>query len=407
MPVKKNSQTATASKPKPKESRSANASKVVLTESLLATDAEKHATSKSLYGDSAARISSNISTIHDQNRLRAYEVIFRNVRGKTLLHLGCGMGLYTMLAARGMAKMVIGIDSSAIVDAARVVAEQNGLKNIRFIRGRLCEVLHQLPPDMKFDYVLCEWMGPLLLNERVLTDALYARDHLLTESGALCPNRSSLHVAAVSDYSFRLDTEDFWSNVYGFKMEPMKELVRQEVEMCSIPANNIVSAPCLAHTVHMDTLEGLTAEETETYEKLASQAAANHNCEKENPVEHRWVPATVAQKGFKASFTLHATCNTTVHYLTFYLDAAFTSKTNPGANFVLAVRPGSDSAWTEVSVGLREPLPVNAGEKIRGTVFISTPADKGGKTTVVEVTAKTEGQVAAIETSGTYYYQSY
>ncbi|KAG5512389.1 hypothetical protein GH5_08239 [Leishmania sp. Ghana 2012 LV757] len=389
------------------EARSANASKVVLTESLLATDAEKHATSKSLYGDSAARISSNISTIHDHQRLRAYEVIFRNVRGKTLLHLGCGMGLYTMLAARGMAKMVIGIDSSAIVDAARVVAEQNGLKNIQFIRGRLCEVLHQLPDGIKFDYVLCEWMGPLLLNERVLTDALYARDHLLTEAGALCPNRASLHVAAVSDYSFRLDTEDFWSNVYGFQMEPMKELVRQEVEMCAIPGSNIVSAPCLAHTVHMDTLEGLTADETAAYEAQAKESAASRDNEEENPVERRWVPAAVAQKGYEAAFTLSISRDATVHYLTFYLDAAFTSKTNPGANFVLAVRPGGANNWTEVSVGLREPLPVMAGEKIQGRVRVYTPADKGGKVTVVEVTAKTAGQVAVIETSGTYYYQSY
>ncbi|GET85563.1 arginine N-methyltransferase [Leishmania tarentolae] len=389
------------------ETRSANASKVVLTESLLATDAEKNATSKSLYGDSAARVSGNIGTIHDRKRLRAYEVIFRNVQGKTLLHLGCGIGLYTMLAARSMAKMVIGVDSSAIVEAARVVAERNGLKNVMFIRGHLSDALLQLPVGMKFDYVLCEWMGPLLLNERVLMDALYARDHLLTASGALCPNRASLHVAAVSDYAFRLDTEDFWSNVYGFQMEPMKELVRQEVEMCAIPGGNIVSAPCLAYTVNMDDLEGLTVEETATYEAQANQAAASRDNEEENPVEDRWVPAAVAQRGYEATFTLDITRKATVHYLTFYLDAAFTSKTNPGANFVLAVRPGGHSSWTEVSVGLREPLPVHAGEKIQGTVRVYTPADKGGRITVVEVTAKTAGEVAAIETSGTYYYQSY
>lgn len=403
MPAKKSIHAAA----KRGEQRSANASKVVLTESLLATDAEKHATSKSLYGDSAARVSSNIYAIHDHQRLRAYEVIFRNVKGKTVLHLGCGMGLYTMLAARGMAKMVVGIDSSAIVDAARVVAEQNGLKNVQFIRGRLCEVLHQLPAGMKFDYVMCEWMGPLLLNERVLTDALYARDHLLAQGGALCPNRASLHVAAVSDYAFRLDTEDFWSNVYGFRMEPMKELVRQEVEMCTIPGANIVSAPCLTHTVHMDTMDGLTAEETATYDANAKLAAEQRAGEEENPVERSWVPATVAQRGYEATFTLSITHNATVHYLTFYLDAAFTSKTNPGANFVLAVRPGGENNWTEVSVGLREPLPVNAGEKVTGTLRVTTPAEKGGKITVLEVTAKTEGQVAAIETSGTYYYQSY
>lgn len=411
MPAKRRIPSDPTEAAKVAKTRSSNASRVVLTESLLATDAEKHATSKSLYGDTAARISSNVYTVHDHQRLRAYEVIFRNVRGKTVLHLGCDIGLYTMLAARSMAKHVYGVDTSAVVDAARVVAEQNKLTNITFLRGRLCDILHLLPPGIKFDVVLCEWMGSLLLNERLLTDALYARDNLLAKDGVMCPNRASMHVAAVSDYAFRLDTEDFWSNVYGFRMEPMKTLVRQEVETCSIPSSNIISAPCLTHTIQIDTLPGLTPEEMVEYNKAAEAAAAvagGNEEEAENPVENRWVPSLVAQNGFEAPFTLTSTSNSTVYYLTFFLDAAFTHRTNPGANFVLGIRPGAqNNSWTEVSVGLIEPLPVMMGEKITGTIKVFTPVEKGGKITVVRVVAKSEGRVAAIETSGEYYYQSY
>lgn len=115
------------------------------------------------------------------------------------------MGLYAMLAARHLASHVVAVDSSAIVDAAAQVAKDNKLCNITFLHGRLREVLHLLPVQ-KFDVILCEWMGALLLNEPLLADVLYARDHLLASRGQICPNKSSLHVAGVSDYGFRLDT---------------------------------------------------------------------------------------------------------------------------------------------------------------------------------------------------------
>lgn len=385
---------------------SANATRVILTESLLATDGEKHATSKSLYGDNAARISSNIHSIHDRTRLRAYEAIFRSVRGKTVLHLGCGMGLYSMIAARHMAAHVVAIDTSSIVDAARVVAEQNSLKNITFFRGRLRDVLALLPMK-QFDVILCEWMGALLLNESILADVLYARDNLLAPKGVVCPDSSSLHILGVSDYAFRLDCLDFWSNVYGFRMNPMKALVQQEVEACAIPGRSIVTAADLSHTTVIQDLPGLTAEEKAEYEAAAEQAEEYRNNKMENPVAARWVPTAVAQRGFETDFVLEVVTNTTLHFLTFYIDASFTSRVDPGANFVLGIRPGGNSPWTEVSIGLHEPLPVCAGEKVTGHLKTFTPADKGGKVTVVQVTAKTEGKVAAVETSGEYYYQSY
>lgn len=434
--------TATALKAVPvRGGASTNADRVVLTESLLATDAEKHATSKSLYGDSSARISSNVFATHDRVRQRAYEALFRSIKGKTMLHLGCGMGLYSMLAARAGARHVTAIDTSAIVDPARVVAEQNGLTNITFLRGRLRDVLKDLPAAVassKYDVILCEWMGTFLVNEDILSDVLYARENLLAPNGTVCPNKSSIHVVGVYDYNFRLDTEDFWSNVYGFPMEPMKQLVRSEVEMCSIPADNIMTAPSLAYTVDVEALPALTAEETSDYEansntaeetaaveaakaaKAAAAAAASSSGkvnggggvekkrnENENPVEARWTPYASAQAGIEASFTLTAMRDCTINYLTFYVDASFVSKVDTGANFVLGIRPGGANAWTEVSVGLLEALPLLAGEKVSGTVKAFTPVEKGGRVTVVQVSAKTEGMIAPISTSGEYYYQPY
>nr|CCC93536.1 unnamed protein product [Trypanosoma congolense IL3000] len=347
--------------------------RIIANESLLATESEKCATSKSLYGDSMARISSNLHTIHDRVRQRAYESVLKSIKGKSVLHLGCGMGLISMIAARSLASVVVAVDQSAIVSSAQIVAKQNGLQNIFFFRGSLLDVLPNFPVN-KFDVIICEWMGSFLINEPVLTEALYARDNLLASGGVMCPDSSSIHVVGVSDYAFHLDTVEYWGNVYGFKMDAMKPLVQQEVETCHIPASNIATISCLAHTVDIATMKSMD----------------------ENP----------GANDFVASFNVCATRNATINFLTFYVNARFTNPHDPGANFVLGIRPGGNNPWTEVSVALRDPLPLKSGETLSGEFKVSVLNATRGITTV-EVTARTSGGVVALETSGTYNYQRF
>ncbi|KEG15544.1 putative arginine N-methyltransferase [Trypanosoma grayi] len=380
MPPKTNPPPYTSGQGQQKKSNNNAAGKkqpvkrIIANESLLATENEKTATSKSLYGDPTARISSNVHAIHDRIRLRAYQSILKGIKGKSLLHLGCGMGLISMMAARSLASVVVAIDHSAIVDAARVVAEQNGLQNISFFRGSLRETMASFPVQ-KFDIVLCEWMGTFLVNDPLLDDACYARDNLLAENGVMCPDSSSVHILGVSDYAFHLDTVEYWSNVYGFTMEPMKALVRQEVETCSIPAGNIVTSTCLAHTVNINNL------------KAPGEGEAHDN-------------------GFTVPFSVRVTRDATVNYLTFFVDATFTNPHDPGANFVIGIRPGGSNPWTETSVGLHQPLPLKCGETLSGELRVRVLDSERG-VTAVEVTARTEGGVVAMETTGSYIYQRY
>ncbi|ESL07883.1 arginine N-methyltransferase [Trypanosoma rangeli SC58] len=284
------------------------------------------------------------------------------------------MGLISLMAARSLASVVVAIDHSAIVDAARVVAEQNGLQNISFFRGSLREMMDKFPVK-KFDVILCEWMGTFLVNDPLLEDALFAQENLLAEDGVMCPDGSSIHIVGVSDYSFHLNTVEYWSNVYGFTMEPMKQLVRKEVETCAIPSSNIVTSTCLAHTVDIKRFRGADEKDSE-------------------------------ENGFAVPFKMKATCNTTVNYLTFFVDATFTNRHDPGANFVIGIRPGGSNAWTETSVGLLDPLPLNCGETLSGELRVRV-LDKKRGTTLVEVKAQTDGGVVAQKTTGSYVYQSF
>lgn len=336
--------------------------KRVLSESLLATETEKHATSKSLYGDHKARISSNVSSIHDHIRINAYKSIMPALSGKTVLHLGCGMGLISMLAARSAAKHVVAVDNSAIVDCARVVAEQNRLKNITFVRGKIQEVVAELPIK-KFDVILCEWMGAFLTNEEDFENIIYCRENLLAEGGIVCPDQASIHVAGISDYPYRRDTVDYWDNVYGFKMEPMKALVLEEAGTCCIPKSCVSTNSTLAYTLDINT-------------------------------------ASADKKEISFPFTIKASKKATLHFITFFVSAQYASKTDANFRFALDTRIGGPNPWTEVSVPLENQMPVNAGDVITGHVTVKPL----GKLTEVLVSAECKGSVVTTTSNGKYYY---
>lgn len=353
---------------------------LVLNESLLATDTEKHATSKSLYGDHKARISSNTGAIHDRVRMNAYKNIFPSLRGKTVLHLGCGMGLVSMMMGRAAAKQVVAVDNSAIVDCAAIVAEQNKIANVQFLRGTVEELVasKQMPVE-KFDVILCEWIGSFLTNESILKDLLYSRDNLLVAGGqvvnaaegaeankpAICPDRSSIHVVGISDFPYYQDTVEYWDNVYGFKMSAMKRLVLEEASTGTINRNSVLTTSCLAHTVDVMTL---TEEQ---------------------------------RKSYSFNYSLRAEKKGIVNYLTFFVDCRFNNPIDPGASFVIGFNAGTQAnPWTEVSIPLQDTLPVMPKDTISGTVTVTNK----DKVTQIELTAVCEGANASVETKGTYYY---
>ena len=65
----------------------------------------------------------------------------------------------------------------------------------RLVKGRL-EDLNL--PEKKFDVIVSEWMGYFLLFENMLDSVIDARQKYLSEGGTLLPNRSTMHLAAVS-----------------------------------------------------------------------------------------------------------------------------------------------------------------------------------------------------------------
>lgn len=187
-------------------------------------------TSADYYFDSYSHFGIHEEMLKDTVRTETYrDAIVKNphlFEGKVVLDVGCGTGILSMFAAQAGAKKVIGVDCSTIAVQAKEIVAANGFADtITIIRGKVEEI--ELPVD-KVDIIISEWMGYFLLYESMLDTVLYARDKWLVPGGLIFPDKASLYIAGIEDGEYMADKIHFWNNVYGFKMQPIKQLAMLE-----------------------------------------------------------------------------------------------------------------------------------------------------------------------------------
>ena len=68
----------------------------------------------------------------------------------------------------------------------------------------------------------------------MLDTVLYARDKWLNKDGMIFPDRATIYLCAIEDAEYREDKINYWDNVYGFKMDAIKDLALLEplVDIC-------------------------------------------------------------------------------------------------------------------------------------------------------------------------------
>jgi protein arginine N-methyltransferase 1 len=207
------------------------------------------------------------------------------------------------------------------------------------------------------DVIVSEWMGYFLLYESMLDTVLFARDKWLVKDGVVFPDKAVLYLSAIEDGQVKSDRIDFWNNVYGFDMTPIKDIALKEPVVDVVEAKAIVTDSVAI--LHLDIL----------------------TCTKED-------------LQFKAPFKLLAQRNDYIHGLVGYFECAFTQVHKPiGFSTAPFCRY---THWKQTIFYLPDSLVVCKGETLEGEISC-VPNKKNNRDLDIGLSLSFHGKHASIE----------
>jgi SAM-dependent methyltransferase len=146
--------------------------------------------------------------------------------GDTVLDLGAGTGVLSLLAVQAGAAHVYAVERSSIATVAAALAERNGYgSRVSVIQADIdaVEVPHRV------DVIVSEWLGVYGVDENLLATVLRARDRWLRPGGTMLPGRVVSWLAPVWLGESARESAYFRSRPHDLDLELIGELAAQQI----------------------------------------------------------------------------------------------------------------------------------------------------------------------------------
>jgi len=198
--------------------------------------------------------------LKDIPRVMSYKTAIQEiVKDKTVIDLGCGTGLLSMLSAKAGAKLVYAIEESSIAEIANLTFRENKISNkIRLYNCNSKDVSLR----RKADVLIHEILGNDPFEENLLLYIQDAKKRLLKPNAKMIPFKIQ---------SFCLGYQDEWNanlkkemkelaNLYGLKFNEYSEQLQNEINMNyqqkvgtrPLLANkHFISEECIIHDLNL------------------------------------------------------------------------------------------------------------------------------------------------------------
>ena len=177
----------------------------------------------------------------DKIRMEAYSAaIAQCVRpGDAVVDLGCGPGVFALLACKAGARRVYAIDMDGVVDFGRQLAAANGFGDrILFLRGDSRQI--HLPE--RVNIVVSDVRGVLPLHSNAIDTIENARDRFLEKGGCLLPLKDTLFAAIVELPEHYGQLTRAWSAVPQLDLSSGLPLVLNSVYRHHIKPQQVLSS---------------------------------------------------------------------------------------------------------------------------------------------------------------------
>ena len=156
--------------------------------------------------------------ITDAPRMDAYARALESVvrPGSTVVDIGAGTGIFSLLACRYGAARVHAIEPHDAIEVARTLAAANTYSDRITFHPTLST---QVQLDTKADVIVSDLRGVLPLFQHHVQAIVDARTRLLAPGGTLIPSRDTLWAALIRDADTQKRYEEPWlSNRFGLDL---------------------------------------------------------------------------------------------------------------------------------------------------------------------------------------------
>lgn len=209
----------------------------------------------------------------DRVRMDAYSAaIEASVRpGDTVVDLGCGPGIFALLACKAGARRVFAIDLNEVVEFGRHLAAVNGFSEcIHFLRGDSRQI--HLPE--RANLIISDIRGVLPLFSHAVGTLEDARLRFLAPGGRLLPSRDILIAALVELPDHYRQITGSWKSIPRLDLSSGLPLVLNAIYRHQLKPEHLASEP---HSWHvLDYTAGAKAAAQASVEFVSNRAAALH-----------------------------------------------------------------------------------------------------------------------------------
>ena len=211
--------------------------------------------------------------IADRVRMDAYTAaIQRAVRpGDVVVDLGCGIGVFALLACTAGASHVYAIDLDGIAEFGRHLAAVNGFADrIDFLRGDSRQI--HLPG--RANVIVSDLRGALPLFSHAVTTLEDARVRFLAEGGTLVPLRDRLMAAIVEMPVFHSEITNSWKSIPHLDLSSGLPLALNSLYRHTLRPQQLLSAPRPWHV--LEYARGAEPQALGTLQLRATRPAIGH-----------------------------------------------------------------------------------------------------------------------------------